>query len=233
MNKQDEAGNGSDDGQTKTAMTAQAITDIMKHPEFGPGQLPGLWQLIKGPDGTPQHLRDRWDDGIAKMLRRCDTFAQLAETATILSGLTVYAWDTSASVRTRTKTLLEQATHEQLLQALAFQQQHPKNWWRASDQIMRWSTVEQLTGPVIEQLPWDAMCHDYATNPGHRAGYESAIESKMKQQTYRVVKHVEQQLGEGNWTVFAGIVEPGIIIGHAIALATTIEQNKRSDRDNA
>ena len=207
MNKQDEAGGGSDDGQTKTATTAQAVTDIMKHPEFGPGQLPGLWQQITEPDGTllSSGHRDRWSDGITVMWQRCETYPQHAELAGTLFGMPDGAWHVPEwdLGQQSVDELLQQATSAQLLQAIEHEQHHPRKRWSISYHILSQADIAQLTGQVIEQLKWDVAMTWLAVADS------LTLEKPGNEQWRHVSDHIRQHLLDGDndaWDVFHGII---------------------------
>ena len=221
--------------QAETVLTLQAITETREHPEFTPEQLPALWQQAAEPGGTPINRlrRDRWMHGIDAMYRRCETYPQHAKLAAILSGMPNSAWHETGWIVTQADDLAHQATPAQLQQALAHEQQHPEEWWLASDHVFACATVEQLTGQVIEQLAWQDWFLTYATTPGLRT-MDYDLEGARSRRTRHVVEHIQQRLLEGNnnaWTVFLGIVGRGTVIGTAIELANAIEQQNRPSRN--
>ena len=221
--------------QTGAGIALEVITETMNRPEFGAEQLAELWQQVIGPDGEPPAnspvSRDRiscWAEGIGVLYRRCETYPEHAKIAVILSGIPYRAWHETGWIVAQARNLLKQATPEQLRQALVHEQQHPGGWWTANGDILAEATVEQLTGPVIEQLGWqDWFRIVYATNPGHQ---HYALDDAKNRRARHIVEHIQQELLEGDksaWTVFLGIVELGTGIGPAIELANAIEQEHR------
>ena len=226
----DEVGPGTN--QTDNGIALQTIIETMEHPGFTAEQLPELWRRItERPDGgTLNRLRrDRWRHGIDAMYRRCETYPQHAELAVILSEMPHGAWRYAGRVITQGDNLAKQATPEQIQQALVCEQQHPKSWWKPSDHVLTDATDEQLTGPVIEQLPWNYWLHSYATKPGLHYQFEDV----KGRRTRHIVEHVQQQLLDGDndaWVVFLGIIEHGTRIGGASELVMAIEQQNRRPR---
>ena len=222
-----------DTDQTETGVVLQALTETMEHPEFTAEQLPELWHQTVGqhdtePGETPldRLRRDRWKQGIDAMYRRCATYPQYAQLAVILSAMPNSAWRDTGRIIHQSDELLEQATPTQLRQALIYEQQHPEGWWRASDHILASATVEQITGPVVEQLTWHDWFRIYATTPGIR-DIDPAFEDSKWRRVRHIVTHIQQQLCGGNdntWAVFLGIVDRGTVIGETAELANTVEQ---------
>ena len=229
---------GSDAGTANTNKTAQhPIIAAMEHPEFTPEQLPELWKQTKGPDDAHGGQMVAWGAGVETLYRRCETYPQHTKIAVILSGIPPNAWhkhtpwhDTGWAVA-QADDLAHQATPEQILQALAHEQQHPDGWWRASDHILMWATVAQLTGPVIEQLPWKNQLLDYATTAEQNQATETTdFEQVRSRRRQHIVEHIQQRLlgGDNNaWTVFLGIVEPGANVGDTAEIAKAVEQGRR------
>ena len=195
------------------AAYAETVIETMKHPDFAPEQLPEQWQQLTNQGVTPQtlgrELRECWRDGIETLWQRCGTFPQHAKLAAALSGLPDRAWHSTKQATTHAGGLLRQATTGQLVQALKHEQAHPGGWWKASSHILATGAAEQLTRPVIEQLPWGDT-------------QSSAIQHQRRQ---LVIEHIQQQLLENNkaaWNVFCGIVDAGTIIGEATAVAAAV-----------
>ena len=213
-------GRGDSAAPAETGLTVEAITETMKDPAFTPEQLSGLWQRIEakiraGSDDVECWIQ--WDAGIEAMYRRCGTYLQHATLAVALSEMPKDAWHETSRIIHQGKDLVEQATPEQLRQALEHEQQRPGKQRTASSYILSAATVDQLTGPVIEQLPWDDLM---------LIGGRSHSALRDLARSRHIVEHVQQQLLGGNnaWTVFLGIVEPGMLIGEAAELANIIEQ---------
>ena len=213
------------DTQTQLGKRLHTATETMRNPEFAPEQLPALWEQITEPDGTPlTHLRDdRWRGEIKAMYLRCDTYPQHTKLSGILYGMPDGAWHRTAKISDQARELLLQATPEQLVQALNQERRHTNGSSRMTDnQIVSCAKLEQLTGPVIEQLKWD---HGMAAKAG-TPDVTRALPDRWK----HIVEHIQQNLlgGDNNaWTVFQGIISEGDRIGEAAALAAAIEQQKR------
>ena len=205
------------------------ITETMNDPSFTPEQLPALWQQLEETfTGTELFGQSRlcWDAGIETMYRRCETYPQHAAIAAILAGLAPRAWHETGWTVAQGDDLAERATPEQLLETLTNEQNLSKRWWNASNHITASATVEQLTGPVIEQLPWN---HRYLDNktadkPGIMDYDFEAVRDRRRK---HIVEHVQQQLLHGNkhaWETFLGIADNETIIGDTARLAHAIEQ---------
>ena len=223
-------------------MRPETITETMQHPAFTPEQLPELWQQIETDRQqgiVPDNTRNRWNNGIEAMYRRCETYPQHAKLAVVLSGLPPVTWHNPLPVLHQGHNLLEQATPEQLLQALKHEQTHPEGWWTASNHILTRATTEQLTGPVIEQLQWEDGILDWATTPKNTAATHNPArdparplariqqrETALRSRCRHIVEHIQQHLlaeDSNAWNIFLGIVEPETIIGDTAELAHAIE----------
>ena len=229
MNKQEQHNAGDPCNQTKPVMAAQVITETMENPEFGADQLPALWQQVTEPDGTlpSSDRRNRWHDGIETMYRRCETYPQHAKLTAVRSGTETpnRTWYDTGWVSIQARDLLRQATPTQLQQALDYEQQHPGSKWRASEHILKWANMAQLTGQIIEQLEW---------NDGLAACTATPEKPTTDRDRWRhIAEQIQQQLLNSNddvRTVFHGIVEPGNRIGAIAELAIAIEQKHRAVR---
>ena len=205
MNKQE---NHLDDaGRTNTDLWLDAITETMAEPGFTPEQLPGLWQraepytLAGTSAGSSADYWDSWRAGVEAMYRRCETYPQVAKLTGVLSGMPRAARHHTDWIRNQTDLLVRCATPEQLRQALAYEHQnHPTAPWPIQNHILHQTCAEQLTGPVIEQLHWEARF--LVGVPGDR---------RWRRNVGHVLGLVQQQLlaGDSNaWDVFCGIAEP-------------------------
>ena len=207
----------------------EAIIDIMTDPTFTPEQLPELRQQILEADGPVLKISrgDSWNIGIDAMFRRCETYPQYVKLVSVLSGMDDDASRTTDWRIAQADLLARQATSEELLQALTWETQNPEGWWKASDHLVVRVAHDQLTGPVIEQLPWKNQLLDYATTAEQNQATETTdFEQVRSRRRQLIVEHIQQQLlgGDNNaWTVFLGIVEPGGSIGDAAELACAIE----------
>ena len=230
MNKQTSTSND----PAETGLTPQAITETMQHPEFGAEQLPELWQNAVEPYVTYSNWLDErveaWDAGLAAMFERCETYPQHAKIRAVLAGMPDEAWYYSTGNTNRGDIMLQQASTEQLLEALTYEQQHmntqrhPTPYRAVTEQILLWAAADQLAEPVIDQLAW----------VDHFLGGETALPDGGKNRRRRIIGHTQQNLLEGNnhaWTVFLGIVEYGAVIGETAELALAIEHQHRPDRN--
>ena len=223
MNNSDQQQNDVDEPGTDPWLAM--ITEHMQRPWFTPEQLPLLWLQITPTGGTAvdEHRRDRWLKGAAVLYRRCETYPQHTKLAVVLTGLPPAAWYNLSWVGQQADDLLMRATPEQLRQALEHEQQQPCGSWMVASQIMTQAAVEQLTGPVIEQLPWNSQVMAWAAaleagtpDPGYRARH--------------IVEHIQQRLLGGDmnaWTVFLGIIDEGAPIGEPAELAVAVARQKR------
>ena len=216
------------------ATQLQTMTETMEHPEFNTEQLPELWQqsMGHGVTGTSTYY-EFWKDGIEALYRRCETYPQHAQLARTLSGMSDAAWCDTGKIAAQADDLAHQATPTEIQQALVHERQHPESWWKASDHILTWATDEQLTGEVIEQLPWNNHLLDYATTAEQLVATDPAFEQVRSRRRQHIVEHIQQQLLGGNknaWVIFRGIVEPGHNIGETAELAVAIEQQRRPVR---
>ena len=229
MNKQNQPNTAGND-PAETGTTAQTITEIMTQPGFAAEQLPELWQTTGGRCDLHDEWANAWNDGVDTMFRRCETYPEHAKIRAVLSGMPDGAWYYRTHISDHGDDMLKQADTEQLLQALAHEQQHTDDW-PTTHQILLWGTIEQLTGPVIEQLRWCNALNHYATGPPRPLLPER--ESAYRQRIRRIVEHT-QQLFENNknaWATFLGIAEPNLTIGDTARLALAIEHQHRPDRN--
>ena len=147
----------------------------------------------------------------------------------VLSGMSRSAWRADGWNRARTDGLLEKATTVQLIQALTYGQRHPESWWQARTHILAFADLEQLTGPVIALFEWNhGMAVAAGTEPDERLDDRSKWRS--------VVEEIRQHMLEGDdnaWNLFLHVVEPGTVIGEAVALAKTVEQQTGPARKRA
>ena len=230
MNKQ-EPTNDKDSGiHAKLDEWLQTIAETIQDPEASAELLPELWQQDEDTDTdlTPltQIIETRWNDMLETMFLNAETYPQYAKLAGPLSGIPGNVWVGASWEHGRD--LLKRATTEQLIQALQHEQRYPKNqqWWEASDDIMGWAAIEQLTACVVEQFPWDNRIAGTADTPDD----ESIGNARCRR---HIVETIQQELlnGDNNaWAVFRGIVEPGHSIGETAALAVAIEQQNRPSR---
>ena len=202
-----------------TAMSSETIAATITDPEFLLKDLPALWQRITEPDGTLSDAAHRgWHTGLESLYRASGTYPQYTAIVAALTGLPSGAKCYDAWLRDIADDLARRATPGQLRQGLACEQQHP-DCWSVSSHILHCVTVEQLIGPVIEQLAWNPWL----------AGWESlsgAPHTTPERTARHVVEHIRHQLlgaDKAAWAVFLGIVEPGMIIGPTAALACAIE----------
>ena len=197
-------------------MTPGKIAETIQHPGFTPEQLPELWKQIEADSrnrGTWVDCWGRWDYG---MFMRCMTYLQHAKLWLILDGMSPAARHNHHWWTERGNDLFKQATPEQLLQALKHERQHPERDQQVSRHISASATIEQLTGAVIEQLPWDSMFLEYGGDPWRH-----------------IADHIQKTLLDGNenaWNIFLGIAEPGTPIGEAAVVAAAIENQHRPTR---
>ena len=223
--KQEQTVDGSAD-QAKPEMTLKAIAETMTDPEFVAEQLPGLWQQITETGGAPLNSlrQNQWKRGIETMFRRCSTYPQHTKLTAAVFELPPVAWYDADRAAARGNDLLEKAEPAQIREALTWEQQRPDGRQRASNHIVTWATIEQLTGPVIERLGWQERYLDYATTAEQ---YQALKPGSTDPRIRHVVEHIQQELLGGNetaWTVFHGIIEPGDIIGGVAELANAIAQ---------
>ena len=219
-------------GSAGDGMSPETITETMTGPGFTPEHLPELWRHVAAPD-TKAVYRDRltrWKGAVEVLFRRCETYPQSAKLSTVLGVLPYAATSAASRAPNINIKLVQQATPELLLQALACERLHPGSRWSATDHILSWVDIGQLTGPVIEQLPWRNHILLPVTSPTNGAyAYENVRGSKRQ----HVVEHIKQQMlggGSNAWIVFQGIVEHGTVIGEAAALAVAIEHQNRPSR---
>ena len=231
MNKQNEENNSigaagsAAQKQKKPGMTLQTITEALEHPELSAEQLPELWRQAMEPGDMLDERTKAWNYGIETVYRRCETYPQHTKLAVIVSGMPQSAWRDSGWVIARGNALLRQATPTQLQQALICEQQHPEGWWWASDHILAFAAVEQITEAVIEQLAWRDWLLTYTADTPQTMHYDS--EKARQRRARHIVGCVQQRLHGGNdnaWAVFLGIVEHGTVIGPTIELANAVAQ---------
>ena len=213
---------GVGDGHANKPPSSEPVTEVMHDPGFDAEQLPELWQQITGPHGIVGigHLA-RWRLGVEAMYRRCGTFPQYAKIAAVLAGLPPLAWH-NPKTEPRLGDMLGRATPEQLLQALIFENQWPRGSWRASELILTEAAVEQLTGPVVEQLPWHRWILVWGSYPPVDSG-DIALLSHISE-------HIQKHLLGGDkhtWEMFLEIVEEGTPIGETAELVVAINQQHR------
>ena len=216
--------NKSEQNVGEPAMTLQAITETMEHLGCGPEQLPELWQQATATGDMTAKQVNAWHSSIETLFRRCKTYPQHMKLVGVLCGLPNSPWYYTDWITEQAHSLLQQATHEQLLQALAHEQQQPGNQWQTSSHTVTRAGIGQLTGPVIAQLAWDDWMRVW-TSEKPIYGPDDAPERHQ-----HISNHIQQNLLEGDentWTIFLGIVEPGNNIGDTAALAVAIEQKQR------
>ena len=230
MNKPEQDTDVDDDvNQTKHDKWLQTIAETIENPDTAAEQLPEIWRQATNPNGTwpTQLLQERWNDAVETMFRNAGTYPQHAKLAVALSETPPGAWQATGWIKNQAGELLKQATTDQVLQALEYDQEHPENRRRqVSDHVQIWADIEQLVGPVIAQLQWDDGLAAWADTPD-----DESIGSARDRQ--RIVETIQQELlnGDNNaWAVFRGIVEPGHSIGETAALAVAIEQQNRPSR---
>ena len=210
----------------------------MNDPGFGPEQLSELWYQIIDEQHTPGGSRlqtlsarlDSWDAGIEAMYRRCETYPQHAKLVVTVAALPKGARHNPDEVRDRGDKLLEQATTEQILQALKYERQRLEEQPIISSHVLTQAIREELTlaWQVVEQLPWDDRLLTWAA-----AATAGTVEHDA---WLRLVEVIQQHLLGGNenaWSMFLGIVEDGTLIGEAAALANAIEHQHRPTRHRA
>ena len=216
MNKQEQQ-NGVGNG-----MSPETITETMAQPEFVAEQLPELWQKTVETSDLTYKLVNVWNNGIDAMFQRCETYPQHAAITVILAGLPPRAWRENGQNSEQADELLKQATPEQILEALAHEQQHPDGWRSVSSHVLAGTTTKQLTGPVIQQLLWTGWLE--MTARGFISGDETI--------NY-VVEHIQQRLlggDENAWEMFCGIADDGHTIGDAARITLAVEQQHRPNR---
>ena len=227
MNKANQkpgSGSAPNTNQADPVLAPQTITDTMENPAFEAEQLPELWQQAMGPDGAAltSERRDLWRHGIETMYRRCETYPQHAKLMVVLAGMLPGAWYDVGLSATQAHGLLKQATPEQIREALTWEQQHrPVGQGSVSNHVLAWAGIDQLTGPVIEQLSWNSGMATRATRPSDGTVAVHRVQ--------RINEQIQNQLLDGDnnaWVVFLGIVEPGTRIGDAAELAKAIAQNR-------
>lgn len=230
MNKPEQDADVDDDGnQTKHDKWLQTIAETIENPETAAEKLPEIWRQATDPGGTwqTQLLREQaWNDAVETMFRNAETFPQHAKLAVALAGTPPCVWQATGWIITQARELLRQATPEQLLQALEYEQQHPQGWWQVRDHVLTWATLEQLTGPVIAQFEWNSNIVAWGTGP-------EMENSSFRARWQHISETIQQELLNGDtnaWAVFLGIVVPGNNIGDTAALAVAIEQQHRPVR---
>lgn len=224
MNKQEQIRQGAGvdgDNQTQPGWTPKAIAETMNSPTFTVEQLPELWQqAVK--NGGLLH-RARWVSELAKLWRSCDTYPQYAKMAANLSILPTAALQDSSRYTNRGETLAEQATTEQLLQALKYGQNRPEAGWQVGEHIIKHAEATQLTAQIVEQLPWQGFFVHYTDMP------TALIDDDTWRRYRQIIELVQQELLDGDddaWTIFHGISEHGQTIGDIVELALAIAQKQ-------
>ena len=222
MNKPNQAGTAGN------GMSPETIFETMAHPGFVAEYLPELSRQIIGSNGdTPSDKqRAAWLAGIESMFERCETYPQHAKIRALLGN-----WHGTAAVVEHGNNLLEQATPEQLVQALKHEQAQPLRGEPITRHILKHGSDKQLTGSVIEQFTWDDRLKNWATNP--KLAAPRASESAQRRRLRRVVEHIQQQLlgdDQNAWNMFLDIVDYGNRIGEAAKLALAIEHQHRPNR---
>ena len=203
--------------QQQTRITAQTIVETVEHPEFRETDLEKLRQQIIA-DGN--WLDKDWNNGTAVLYLRCETYPQCTKLTAALHNKGIKHPGEYFGTE-QTKATLATATPEQLVQALKQEQQHPGG--RApTDDILRYATVEQLTGPVIEQLEW-----------GPRLAWVAAVDTDAngpeKHRQWHVIDHIRQHLLDGDetaWAAYQQIAVTGHRIGDTVLLVNTVTQHK-------
>ena len=194
----------------------------MADPTFDAEQLAELWARITetGKKMIDSAALRSWNNGIDAMFQRCETYPQYTHLAVTVNRLPYNGWYETPGESARNNKLLEHATPEQILQALAYEQETPESRWNVTAHVLTHATAEQLTGPVIEQLPWDDRFHDLTTKPDARA-------VDGDQLRHHAIEHVQQTMLAGDknaWDMFCGIAAPGTLIGETAEPANAIEQ---------
>ena len=221
MNKQEQNQNA-DGAANKNRVTWQTITETMADPGFTPEQLPELWRqaLKPGETAMPEKLRGRWRHGIDVMYQRCETYPQHTKLMSVIDGMPAEASGGANWFAIQAHDLLRQATPLQLQEALEHERQiHPTGRRVVSSHILTWAVIEQLTGPVIEQLSWNSGVASWVSKPGTGPTFRDRWQ--------HIGEYIQNHLLDGNkdaWAVFYGIIDTGSNIGDAAELAKTIEQ---------
>ena len=209
-------------------MAPQTITDTMENPAFEAEHLPELRQQATGPDraALTSERRDLRRHGNETMYKRCETYPQHAKLMVVLAGMLPGAWYDAGLLATQAHDLLKQATPEQIREALRHEQQHhPTRQGPVNNHVLTWAGIDQLTGPVIEQLSRNSGMATRATRPSDGTDAVHPVQ--------RINEQIQNQLLDGDndtGVVFLGIVEPGTRIGAAVELAKTIEPQNRTVR---
>ena len=122
------------------------------------------------------------------------------------------------------RTLAEQATTEQLLQALKYGQNCPEAGWQIGEHIIKLAEATQLTAQIVEQLPWQGFFVHYTDMP-------TALTDDDTWRRYRqTIELVQQELldeEDDAWTILHGISEHGQTIDDIAELALAIAQKQR------
>ena len=211
---------------TTAATTAPASTSKLCTPDFAPEQLPEVWRQLTEPGSRPldQARQKLWNYGIEAIYRRCETYPQYTAATSILSSMPADAWHDTARATDHGISLARQATPEHILQALAHEQRHPGGWWRVSEHILSWAGVEQMTGPVIEQLEWDRHLSNTAV---------TTKQARLPILWSHIVEHTKQHLladDSNAWEIFLSIAKEGATISENAELAHAIEHKQRPAR---
>ena len=226
MNKRDQLYDTADGDGLNPPMIVRTMTD----PGFAAGQLPGLWrQVTVSCDDVllDKPLRVAWDAGIASLYARCETYPQHMEIMGILDGMPGNAWHGDEWIAAQSCELLSRATPDLLVQALVFEQTLPGIWKWVDEQIVRLTSIEQLTGPVVEQLLWRDVWAWILDPSKHPILSDAPPDAESPHRNVvHIIDHVQKQLLGGDihaWEVFLGIVESGTVIGEAAELAVAVE----------
>ena len=222
MNKQNTQ---PDTAEAEPGLTVKEAAETTTQPGFGPEQLPDFWQRIAGTSGHKQ----LWRATVEALYERCETYPQYAALAATLSRMPDDAWYRGDQESVFGGPLVQQATPEQLIEAL--KHEHRSKMWKTTHHVLLHANDKQLTGPVIEQLEWDDWFHNVATGQnvdGTDYGYLGKID--WERRVGRIVEHIQQRLLRGNqdaWDIFCGVAGPGNPIGETAELALAIEQQNR------
>ena len=213
--------------QQQTRMTAEQIVETVEHPDFLASMLPGLRQQngLADPRTNEPPYGD-WDDDAVALYQCCETYPQCIRLHTALYKIG-HIYSGGIFGRETTTAALKNATAEQLLEALKHEQQPPGNRRSATDDTMAAATVEQLTGPVIEQLQWGSRFALAASLNLH-----GAPDHKHR----HVIDHIQRHLLHGDetaWAAYQQIAVTGQRIGEIAQLVKTVTQAGTLQHANA
>ena len=217
------------------------ITNTMQKPAFDGDQLAALWPQIAFADGQARSFNrlDIWRCELDTMYRRCETYPQYTKITVRLSELPNRAWITNNWIADRADELLQQATPEQLVEALMHEQQHREGWWTVSGDILTHAAPEQLTGTVIEQLTGPAI-EMLGKNAGRFAEVNGtaweADDAGWARQVGHVENHIRQHLLDGDdnaWDMFLGVADADTTIGDVVQIINAVEQDDSQNRHKA